>query len=385
MSATGSDAARLPQPPFADDERYVLPGDSAPLSDAQYALSARIVDWIGDLIESREPYIAAHRLDRSVNHPAANWLADHEVFSSFRAIRNMDRQMLRVLRLFTMSFSGSYMGLTLAEGLPTPRAVPENFDALVRARLDALAAGPTPWWSARYAKLMETYPEFSRLSLPLAFGESGFRRGDVILNHDLFVYLERLALLKACGMLDTINGSGRAVLLEIGSGFGALAYLLRKVVPDSTYICLDLPESLYFSALYLSRFYPNVHLADARTDWSNLTQYDFVFVPNYLFHRLAKSRLRVDLAINTLSMSEMTERQVRTYCIGLSAMLGGRGAFFEQNHDNRHLGLCNARDYIRQTFPTEQSLGLPEMDLTQGVATLWRPSRFRQRLSRLVG
>lgn len=385
MRMTGSDAARLAPPLLADDVRYVLPGDSAPLSDAQYAMSAHIVDWIGHLIESRERYIAAHRLDRSINHPAANWLADHEVFSSYRAIRNMDRQMLRVLRLFTMSFSGSYMGLTLAEGLPTPRAVPDNLDALVQARLDELAAGPTPWWCARYAKLMETYPELSHLSLPQAFGESGFRCGDVILNHDLFVYLERLALLKACGVLDALGGSRRAVLLEIGSGFGALAYLLRKVVPDSTYVCLDLPESLYFSAIYLSRFFPNVHLADERTDWSNLTQYDFVFVPNYMFHRLAKSRLRVDLGINTLSMSEMTEPQVRTYCIGLSSMLGGRGAFFEQNQDNRHLGLCNARDTIRQIFPGEQPLSLPNMDLTQGTATLWRASAFRRNLSRLVG
>ena len=385
MSVTGSDAARRALPLVAGDQRYVLPGDSAPLTDAEYAMSARIVDWIGHLIESRERYLAAHRLDRSVNHPAANWQADHEVFSGYRAIRKMDRQMLRVLRLFTMSFSGSYMGLTLAEGLPTPRAVPENFDALVQARLDELAAGPAPWWSTRYAKLMETYPEFSRLSLPQAFGESGFRCGDIILNHDLFVYLERLALLKACGLLDEISSSRRAVLLEIGSGFGALAYLLRKVVPNSTYICLDLPESLYFSAIYLSRFFPNVHLADERTDWSNLTQYDFVFVPNYMFHRLAKARLRVDLGINTLSMSEMTELQVRTYCIGLAEMLGGRGAFFEQNQDNRHLGLCNARDTIRQIFPTEQPLALPEMDLTQGIATLWRASPFRQKLSRLIG
>ena len=385
MSVTGSDAARLAQPLVADDERYVLPGDSAPLTDAEYALSARIVDWIGHLIESRERYIATHRLDRSVNHPAANWLADHEVFSSYRAIRNMDRQTLQVLRLFTMSFSGSYMGLTLAEGLPTPRAVPENFDALVQARLDELAAGPTPWWSKRYAKLMETYPEFGRLSLPQAFGESGFRCDDVILNHDLFVYLERLALLKASGVFDEISGSRRAVLLEIGSGFGALAYLLRNVVPNSTYICVDLPESLYFSAIYLSRFFPNVHFADERTDWSTLTQYDFVFVPNYMFHRLAKSRLRVDLGINTLSMSEMTEPQVRAYCIGLAGMLGGRGAFFEQNQDNRHLGLCNARDTIRQIFPTEQPLALPEMDLTHGVATLWRASPFRRKLSRLIG
>jgi hypothetical protein len=86
------------------------------------------------------------------------------------------------------------------------------------------------------------------------------------------------------------------------------------------------------------------------------------------------------LVINTLSMSEMSEHQVRTYAVGISKLIGTHGAFFEWNQDNRHLvrknidrrvngndpmfnstdgadvTLINCKDYLPEYFSTVRQI-----------------------------
>jgi hypothetical protein len=54
-------------------------------------------------------------------------------------------------------------------------------------------------------------------------------------------------------------------------------------------------------------------------------------------------------------------------------MIGDSGVFFEQNQDNRPVGMLNARDIVREYFTREELLGGPGLEpyLTQGFATLW--------------
>jgi len=54
--------------------------------------------------------------------------------------------------------------------------------------------------------------------------------------------------------------SGRAntpqLIVEIGGGYGRLAYICRKIMPDCTYVILDLPEALICSSSWLSQVLP---------------------------------------------------------------------------------------------------------------------------------
>lgn len=150
---------------------------------------------------------------------------------------------------------------------------------------------------------------------------------------------------------------------------------LNRIVAGARCVLVDLPESLLFSSIYLSVLFPdrdNVIIgADNLADLEKTTP-GFTFVPNYLFPILRKTKLKFDLAINTLSMSEMAEQQVRDYCTGIAELLGRHGVFFEQNQDNRAIGHQNAQLIVSDYFPYRLQLGnsLPAAP-AQGRAHLW--------------
>lgn len=353
----------------------VLPSHSPPLSDAEYDQAVVYCDRIAELIARREAYIEANHLDWAVNCPAANWVMTGDAFQGYDTISKKLREQLNFLRLYTQVFTGNFMGVQCVAGTLPLAAPPRDADEQILGYLQEIRKPTMAWWIRHYDLLTRAFPKLAELSLPTAFGESGFRVGNVIVNHDLVVYLERIALLTASDALTGIDDGRRAIILEIGSGFGGLAYLLKQIIQNSTYICVDLPESLCFAVLYMSYLFPNVHLASEETDWSNLTQFDFVFVPNYMFHHIVESGLRVDLAINTLSMSEMTVEQVRSYCVGLAHAIGDSGVFFEQNQDNRQFDLCFAREIVAEFFDSGQPVTLGSIGVTQGTAALWRSPR----------
>jgi len=99
------------------------------------------------------------------------------------------------------------------------------------------------------------------------------------------------------------------VILEIGAGHGAMARLLKTVYQSSTYVIIDLPETLYYSAGFLSSSFPeaNIFLGDADNtkDLSaeKLAGYDFVFLPISL--EACLEGFTIDLLINTHSLGEV--------------------------------------------------------------------------------
>ena len=75
------------------------------------------------------------------------------------------------------------------------------------------------------------------------------------------------------------------MVVEIGGGFGGLAYHLLRCRPDVTYIGLDLPEYLLIQSYYLSCTFPDkrilVYQADGPAiDAATLDGYDVLLLPN---------------------------------------------------------------------------------------------------------
>jgi hypothetical protein len=348
----------------------VLPRDSVSLTAEQLAEARRICDWNRELLERRDSYLRQTGLDPGIWNPTANWSVDSPIFEGYRALVCGRQEHLNLLRVFAQVFTGHFLGIRNSLNARTLREIPADVDQQVAYALRRKLAR----YFIRYLRLIRAVPALASLTPPQAFGESGYRINGVIVNHDTQVYLERVALLHASGVLDALKAKANPVVLEIGSGYGALAFYLKAIGVRGIYVCLDLPESLLFSTLYLCRYHKNVVLMKECSDLAEMSKSEIAFAPNYLFDRLRQLGLKVDLAINTLSMSEMSEPQVRHYCHGLTQMLAPDGVFFEQNQDNRHLGLLFAPEIIGDYFSQRRRLALP-VRLTQGAASIWsRPT-----------
>jgi SAM-dependent methyltransferase len=262
---------------------------------------------------------------------------------------------LEWLRLLSQQFTG-YALWSMRRGSPLPPADIMAIEQVLSERASTPDAALE--WCAR---LRRELPDYLRIGPPAKLGEVGWLVDDVIVNQDTAAYWERLEVLYRAGMLDRRASSSLksgSRILEIGAGYGALAYYIQRAVPGVRYTVLDIPESLVYSAIYLSVLNP-----DAATN----------FLPNYEFPNLVQDNEHFDLVINTLSMTEMSEQQVRTYCEGIKTLIGASGVFFEQNQDGRHVGLLNARDIVREYFSKEELLGGPGLTpyLTQGFAAIW--------------
>jgi putative sugar O-methyltransferase len=99
------------------------------------------------------------------------------------------------------------------------------------------------------------------------------------------------------------------VVVEIGSGFGRLARIMRLAGRTKCFVLADLPESLLFAYAFLKVNLPDAktHIIKSRIDIGPhmASEYDFIFCPIQL---LAELRLdKVDLVVNTYSLSEMTQ------------------------------------------------------------------------------
>ena len=149
--------------------------------------------------------------------------------------------------------------------------------------------------------------------------------GDLV-NLDTLKFYEVLLGLDRANFLEKAGKQSpdRRVILEIGAGWGGFAYQFKTLFPESTFVILDLPETLLFSATYLRTLFPNARTflhgdASFSSLRRNITQYDFVFLPDYCLRNLELARL--DLAINMVSFQEMTTEQVSRY-IAKTADLG---------------------------------------------------------------
>jgi len=140
-------------------------------------------------------------------------------------------------------------------------------------------------------------------------------------------------------------------IMDLGSGWGGLAYFLRAVFPDSHITLLDLPETFIFSMPYLMLGDPDktFYLADdGLGDPSAADDADYAFFSPGALERMPDRSF--DLIINTGSMAEMSQDQVQYYISQIKRI--GRGAFYSFNEDrqDRNAELENLTEILGREF-----------------------------------
>lgn len=181
--------------------------------------------------------------------------------------------------------------------------------------------------------------------------------GDRFVSQDIVRYQRVVSTLYRYSGLSKLSSSSnpRSYMLEIGGGYGGLAHQLSNICGNVSYVIIDLPETLLFSASYLSLLNPQkrIYIYD-KTDFPEFIQceavapYDFVLLPNYKLRSLI--HLRFDLVINVASLQEMRTSQAETYLDFIRETC--RGAFYSwnQDHQPRNKELFNLSDLLKQRF-----------------------------------
>jgi Tetratricopeptide repeat len=337
--------------------RFHFLRDNAPLTDQEFALARRMIDAVGATLAERSAQLARNPA-AALNAGAGNWSADNaqsveldgaalNYVTSYRLIAAGEYRVIDQLRLYGQSFTGYQLAtLSYANHMPWLREpLPVDVDRLLLA---PRAAEPCP--SVGEYRFLRDYilHDFDEVSFPAKFGEVGWEVGAAIVNYDLAFYLSHIADLVLAGVLPRLRDLSAArplAIVEIGGGFGGLAYLLQQLLPNSHYVIVDLPESLAFSAAYLGtlRGGRNVAVVDAamaealrRGEASargRLAEPGVTLVPNHHVDALATSGLRADLGVNTISLDEMAPPQIDGYARVMAEMLADGAVFFEVNHD----------------------------------------------------
>lgn len=300
-------------------------------------------------VDIREDYVARRRLDPAFCFADANWRPQANDYTAlYRQLRDCPAgEIAERLRPLTRNFTGYILPEEISRSDP---------------------------WVTRWRRWISGVPRrywFEPLPLP---GERGPVIDGVVVNHDTCVYQERMNLLLP--ELQRLDGKHEPIVFEVGGGYGALALAITRSLPSVRYVICDLPEALLFSGLYLSLAGLAPQLLAPEMPIENLKGPGVALMPNYLFSGLPAEACRIDLAVNTLSMSEMSEHQVRRYAEKLSRMLGERGVFFEQNQDNRHLGMINAPEIVALYFRRVRKAHRrrwwgPSRRPSQGTPHLW--------------
>jgi hypothetical protein len=344
------------------DSRVTL-ADNVDPDSAKWAIAQDVGSKIIKMVENREVIIEREELDQAFCLSAENWSPDapNDFFDAYRLLKSLDWNEVKYLRLRSQAFSGfSLLHMLPAKGFYSTEPIPTDFN---------FPDYPPNRLIAHLKSLIKELPQDRLVRPPAILGEIGWMVDGILVNDDTRSYQERMTLLHSCGALDRLTQQSAPCILEIGGGYGALALAITNCLPKASYVICDLPESLLFSGLYLSLAGRNVVVPEAPEDIAVTP--GIYLVPNYRFDSL--KNIKVDLGINTLSMSEMSHHQIRTYASGLKKMLQGKGVFFEQNHDNRPSGLTYAAAIVKEIFESRKKVVLSGVPLTQGSANLWGP------------
>jgi len=334
---------------------------SASFDLIEWREAERLGRAIVQAVNERDSIIAAEGLDPTFCLPAAAWRRDGEnqVYPAYALLSRLDPADVRFLRVRAQGFSDySLLYMDFCRGRSAMAPIDSDIDSRI-------PPDPTPPTIVLHWQLLvDQLPRRFWHERPHALGEAGWWVDGILLNWDTIVYQERMTLLYRSRILESLARIARAPrILEIGGGYGALAHTLSNVFPGCSYTICDIPESLLFSGLYLK-------LATKKTVELGMPSPGMIsLLPNYRFAQLDGQRF--DLVINTLSLSEMTEHQATTYATGIKRLIGSEGVFFEQNHDNRRVGLIHCKDMLASVFPSRRSVALTNVTMTRGEADVW--------------
>ncbi|WP_323963913.1 putative sugar O-methyltransferase [Aeromonas hydrophila] len=171
----------------------------------------------------------------------------------------------------------------------------------------------------------------------------------VYLNGNIVHANNMLNHYRASMTMNLLADIEKPIVMEVGGGYGGYAESLLSCNFHGTYINFDLPENLIVSSYYLMMSFPDKKILTYQDDIKTISRaalekYDIVLLPHYLIEKVEE--LAVDLAINTISFSEMDFNNISNYLSRFSKT--SRHYIY---HENMLDGGAGYEFYPVSTFP----------------------------------
>ncbi len=123
-------------------------------------------------------------------------------------------------------------------------------------------------------------------------------------------------------------------VVEMGGGFGGMAYYLIRDNPDLKYIDLDLPENMALTAYYLLRTFPDKKIllfGEEELSAESIQKHDIIIMPSFEIGNLPTNS--TSLVFNSYSLAEMSKETIDTFIAEFTRLIYGKGYFLHVNHN----------------------------------------------------
>lgn len=325
--------------------------DQVFLTQEEYSEIRRIWEESKEEYNNIEEYISYHDLRKSVFIPDW-WERNGKVCSSLASIFDQfpKKENFEQFRFMTRVFTGfSLSDMEESKGKSVLPLIISHEDVMKYTyNLEKSKYQFNNIWL-----FDEGLPSKYITPFPERMGEIGLKKNGLVINRDTVSTYHVLYYLHKSGILgwveDKMSRNETVRILEIGGGYGALAYLIKNIFRNSDYYLCDIPQSLFFAKVYLT-----MNTSDK-----------FLYIPNYKINEIKKD---FDLVINTISLSEMTVPKLNFYCKFIDSSIGEHGIFFEVN--NAEKGNINSpgKEYFAECFKYKKHLGFA---IHKGEADVW--------------
>jgi hypothetical protein len=313
------------------------------LSLEEYESAVQLAGTLQALYDDAPSYLTRNGLDPGIFLPQGEWASIIPPTGlKFKTTYND----INYLRLHA-PFAGYHLAVLdrLDSGGKFPRPEAEAFVTKLASEVpDDVAeqqkrfdlSGRLQHMIPEYLDHIRNIPKRYIVQTPRIFGEIGLDINGTLVHNDVMLCQSRINGLYCSGILEKIEHDikirGRARILEIGAGYGALAYAMQRIFEDRLeYITVDLPSSLWYSAIYLSTLTGGQGCQLLKSGDTPPEHFRNLFISNHLFDHALPSLGPIDVAINTMSFSEMSADQIRYYGNAIKQLIGRDGVLFEEN------------------------------------------------------
>jgi putative sugar O-methyltransferase len=118
-------------------------------------------------------------------------------------------------------------------------------------------------------------------------------------------------------IMDNVQTKKISNIVELGAGYGRLAYIFLKELPNVKYTIIDIPPALYVAQEYLSKVFPKVKIFKYRqfNDFKKVRrEFESAKIRFLMANQIELIPDKYfELTINISSIHEMTKQQIKHY------------------------------------------------------------------------